>query len=87
MESGAVVKLPSIAIKGLKRKMFAFQKAGTAFIEKTNGNCLLGDSMGLGKTIEALAWLHIHPEKRPVLIICPSHLKLNWGQEIRMWGD
>jgi len=86
MESGAVVKLPSIAIKGLKRKMFAFQKTGTAFIEKTNGNCLLGDSMGLGKTIEALAWLHIHPEKRPVLIICPSHLKLNWGQEIRMWG-
>ena len=86
METGTTEKLPTITIPKLKIKMFAFQKTGTAFIEKTNGNCLLGDEMGLGKTIEALAWLHMHPEKRPALIVCPAHLKLNWGQEIRMWG-
>ena len=86
MESGTTEKLPTISIPKLKRKMFPFQKIGTAFVEKTNGNCLIGDEMGLGKTIEALAWLHIHPEKRPALIVCPAHLKLNWGQEIKMWG-
>jgi len=86
METGTTEKLPAITIPKLKIKMFDFQKTGTAFVEKTNGNCLLGDEMGLGKTIEALAWLHMHPEKRPALIVCPAHLKLNWEQEIKIWG-
>jgi SWI/SNF-related matrix-associated actin-dependent regulator 1 of chromatin subfamily A len=85
-ETGNALVIPEVSITGLKKQMFPFQKEGTAFIEKTNGRCLLGDEMGLGKTIQALAWLHLHPEKRPVLIVCPSHLKLNWAQEIKMWG-
>ena len=85
-ETGNMLIIPKISITGLKKQMFPFQKKGTAFIEKGNGCALLGDEMGLGKTIQALAWLHVHPEKRPALIVCPSHLKLNWLQEIKMWG-
>jgi SWI/SNF-related matrix-associated actin-dependent regulator 1 of chromatin subfamily A len=69
-------------LKGLKRELFPFQKDGVASIEARNGRKILGDDPGLGKTIQAIAWLHLHPEKRPVIVLCPAHLKLNWKQEI-----
>ena len=74
--------IPDVEVKGLKRNLFPFQKKGVSFIESRNGRVLLADNMGLGKTIQSLAWLHLHPEKRPALIVCPAHLKLNWLKEI-----
>lgn len=74
-----------IKIKGLGGKLRNFQKAGVAFIDRLNGNCLIADEMGLGKTIQALAWLQLRKKKRPVLIVCPATLKLNWEKEIRVW--
>lgn len=56
---------------------------------------LLGDLMGLGKTIQALAFSgylknnplpNIPPIKR-CLIICPATLKMQWGQEIERFTD
>jgi len=68
----------------LKKTLFPFQKEGVAFIEKRNGRALIGDEMGLGKTIQALGWLHLHPKRKPVIIVCPAHLKLNWAKEIEV---
>lgn len=72
-----------IEVPGLKKQLFPFQKVGVAFIEKRNGRALIADQMGLGKTIQASAWLQLHPEKRPAIILCPASLKLNWAKELR----
>ncbi len=73
----------AVEIPDLKKQLFPFQKKEVAFIEAKNGRALVGSEMGLGKTITALAWLSLHPEKRPVVIVCPAHLKLNWVKEIK----
>lgn len=74
--------------KRLKRIMrnppLHFQVAGIRFVERSNGRCILGDDMGLGKTYQAIAWLRMHPEARPAVIVCPATLKWQWKDELRM---
>lgn len=70
-------------IPGLRRPLFPFQFSDVIRIEELKGRALLASEMGLGKTITAIAWLALHPEKRPVVILCPAHLKLHWERELR----
>lgn len=65
--------------------LYNFQLDGVKFLESKGGNGLIGDEMGLGKTIQALGWLKLHPEKRPVVIVVPSSLKINWQRETQKW--
>src|SRR4030066_1237078 len=76
-----------IEIPSLKGELFPFQKAGVQFIENTNGRTLIADEMGLGKTLQSIAYCQLHAEKRPILVICPATLKLNWQREFKKWTD
>jgi len=67
----------SLEILGLGMALFHYQKKGVEFIDSKNGRALIADEMGLGKTAQALAWLQLHPEKHPVIIVVPASLKLN----------
>src|SRR3990167_5347224 len=77
----------NIEIPKLKGELFPFQKAGVQFIENTNGKTLIADEMGLGKTLQSIAYCQLHAEKRPILVVCPATLKLNWQREFKKWTD
>jgi hypothetical protein len=66
-------------------ELFQFQKEGVAFIEGRKGRALLAHEMGLGKTVQALGWLNHRKSARPVVVICPSSVRLNWQREIDRW--
>lgn len=46
--------------------------------------CIVGDEPGLGKTMQAMLTICL-ADQFPLLIICPSSLKLNWQREIKEW--
>lgn len=71
----------SLDIPGVKRKLFPYQKAGVMEMSQRRGRALLADGMGLGKTIQALAFWSFNHVGR-TLIVCPKTLILNWQKEI-----
>jgi len=78
------IKIPNFPSHLLK-VLFPYQKEGVQFIYDKNGRCLIGDCMGLGKTIQALTYIEMNPKINHILIVCPASLKLNWAAEIRKW--
>jgi len=64
------------------KKLFRFQRDGVVgAIEKLNrfGGCIIADSVGLGKTFEALAIIKYHELRNDrVLVLCPKRLRDNW---------
>jgi len=50
-----------------------------------------GDQPGLGKTLQSIATVYgaeLNGDVTfPVLVICPSALKINWSREFEMWTD
>ena len=63
--------------------MRTYQKQGARMIDRLDGRCLLADEMGLGKTWEVLAYLAMHPQHRPAIVICPASIKRKWEWEIK----
>ncbi len=62
-------------------KLYKYQRRAVRRIEHFKGRALLADEMGLGKTWEALWWCRNHPEKRPIIVVCPANLKWVWEME------
>jgi len=64
------------------RKLYKFQRDGVVgAIDKLNrfGGCIIADSVGLGKTFEALAIIKYHELRNDrVLVLCPKLLRDNW---------
>jgi SNF2 family DNA or RNA helicase len=65
-------------------EMHEYQKKGTAGLVHA-GSAILADTMGLGKTVQAIAAAE-NTDRKPVLVVCPN-IKLNWRDEIKKWLD
>ena len=78
-------------IKGLKGKLYDFQKQGVAFLDTLTENegAILAFDMGLGKTITSIAsFLKLVGEGKQTkcMIVCPASLKYSaWKKEIVKW--
>lgn len=63
-------------------KLYDYQIEGARFLEKANGRAALFDDMGVGKTIQALAYLKFNPEAFPYLWVTKSKIKYQHMKEI-----
>ncbi len=89
------VEAPDVMVDDIKQRLdgkfpdglelFPFQYVGVGFIEAANGRAMIGDEMGVGKTIQAIGYAVLHPELWPCLVISPANVKYNWGKEIAKW--
>jgi SWI/SNF-related matrix-associated actin-dependent regulator 1 of chromatin subfamily A len=70
---------------GIYTQLYQFQKDGIEFGIKKYGRLLIGDEMGVGKTIQALGLCAVYKDEWPFLVICPSSLKYNWQREANTW--
>lgn len=88
-------KIDSVKIeqpKNINRELKPFQLEGVAWMkamEKTDwGGGLLGDEMGMGKTIQAVSLIMSDfPAAQPSLVLIPPVALMQWQQEIAAYTD
>jgi len=73
-------------VKNFKGEPYEYQKIGIEFLNNNNGVGYVGDSPGVGKTLQALGYA-AHNEIKKTLIICPASLKYNWQNEVKKWTN
>jgi DNA repair protein RAD16 len=78
--------------KNISRELKPFQLEGVAWMkamEQTEwGGGLLGDEMGMGKTIQAVSLIMSDwPAKQPSLVLIPPVALMQWQQEINDYTD
>jgi SWI/SNF-related matrix-associated actin-dependent regulator 1 of chromatin subfamily A len=67
-------------------RLFPYQREGVERLEQLNGRALLSDVVGLGKSAQVATYIVRNMPDDPVLIVCPSGLRLNWERELRLWN-
>ena len=70
-----------VELKARGLALYPFQKAGVEWLAPRKA-ALLCDSMGLGKTVQALI---AAPEGAPILVIAPAVAKGVWRRETKRW--
>lgn len=66
--------------------LYPYQSAAVDFISKANGRCIVADDIGLGKTVETLAWLREAGLER-IWVVAPASVVLNWKDEYERWME
>lgn len=73
----------------LKLQPFPYQFLGISFLVNQE-RAIVGDVMGLGKSLQAIGATHILHRREKVsrvLVICPASLKYQWHEEIGKFTD
>jgi SWI/SNF-related matrix-associated actin-dependent regulator of chromatin subfamily A-like protein 1 len=78
-------KNSKIEFEDLKVDPFNFQKVGYEFINYNEGVAMIGDSMGLGKTMQAISYAVKNDLK--VVVVVPASLKYTWKSEVEKFSD
>ena len=61
--------------------LYDYQRVGADLISR-NQSYIIADPPGLGKTAQAIVGLRSMPS---MMVVCPSSVKENWADEIRIW--
>jgi SWI/SNF-related matrix-associated actin-dependent regulator of chromatin subfamily A-like protein 1 len=85
MSSTAPTKAPPPTVTVPGGQLYPYQVENLQYLKAHQGRALIADEMGLGKTASALAWFHYHPQLRPVVIVCPASVKLQWPLQAKKW--
>lgn len=78
-----------LRIPGLKGSLYNYQRLGVMYAVENRTGLLLADSMGLGKSVQAIGTaLFMKAEgAKKVLVVTPASLKYNWPLEIEKFTD
>lgn len=66
------------------KKILAHQWVGAKFLASAE-RAILGDGMGLGKTLTSIAALDLVDSKR-ALVVCPADITSNFVREVQQWA-
>ncbi len=61
-----------------------YQREGVDFLHRVNGRGILADGMGLGKTLQTIAYIS-ESKNFPAVIVCPATVKSAWAKEFQKW--
>jgi SNF2 family DNA or RNA helicase len=86
----AVSPIAPASFRGELRPYQALGVGWLAFLERWGLGACLADDMGLGKSIELIAFL-LHLQEKdalesPTLLVCPTSVLGNWEREVRKFG-
>lgn len=73
-----------ITIKGIKGDLYPYQKVGVEFLIESGGRAIISDPPGLGKSLQALAYI-AHQNFTRSLIVAPASVKSSWVKEVKKW--
>ncbi|GAB7362090.1 hypothetical protein MBLNU230_g2123t1 [Neophaeotheca triangularis] len=84
--------VPAEQPKSINRTLKSFQLEGLDWLIKqeksTYKGGLLGDEMGMGKTIQAVSLIMSdYPQKQPTLVVVPPVALMQWSTEIQEYTD
>jgi len=89
--ASATAPLVGFKTKNLGYSFRPYQLVGIAFCRSTNFRAMIGDQMGIGKTVQAIGCIKLAMEDKsikdplPVLIVCPSSVTTQWKEALNEW--
>ena len=80
----AIKELDDIDLGDTCRELKPYQRVAVEFALQ-NRRCILGDDVGMGKTVEAIKAVQLSNHLRHVLVVCTNSMKYTWQAEINRW--